>query len=250
MGYTPLFDTLLNGTMYGKWPHNGIWALLLSRASREGLINEVPESLAAHIGVSVEQLMTSINYFMEPDPNSRTPGNDGRRLELIDSHKNWGWRVVNHGAYREKARKSAYDSERTASGTDAARKREERERASSAENRPDASRRVPLSEAEANTRKEADGSAASLGRLPLDEPPPPGLNPIAWARWVEYRKALRKPIKAPSVSAAQRDMARLGARQEEAVEHTIAKGWQGLRLPDQHPPQRGGADNGLPTLRA
>jgi hypothetical protein len=158
MGYTPLFDTLLNGTMYGKWPHNGIWALLLSRASREGVINEVPESLAAHIGISVEQLMASIAFFMQPDPNSRTPDDDGRRLELLDEHKAWGWRIINHGKYREKARKNTYDSERTESGRDAARKKAERAASMGVPTRPDASRDVPLSYASPNASPTPEAS--------------------------------------------------------------------------------------------
>jgi hypothetical protein len=145
MGYTPLFDTLLNGTMYGKWPHNGIWALLLSRASREGVINEVPESLAAHIGISVEQLMASIRYFMEPDESSTSPDADGRRLELIDPRRSWGWRVINHAKYKEKARKKTYDDQRTVSGADAERKRAERAERIEVPTTPDASREVPLS---------------------------------------------------------------------------------------------------------
>jgi hypothetical protein len=125
-GYTPLYDTLLSGTLYGRWPHTGIWACLLSRASREGLIDEVPASLAAAIGVDVATLEQCIADFMEPDSGSRTQECDGRRLELIDPARPWGWRIINHGKYREKARKKNYDDERTESGIDAERKRAER----------------------------------------------------------------------------------------------------------------------------
>lgn len=51
-----------------------------------------------------------------------------------------------------------------------------------------------------------------------------------------------------------REMAALGERQAEAVEYTIAKGWQGLRAPDlpRGSPQKNGADthtdsDGIPT---
>jgi hypothetical protein len=145
MGYTPLFDTMLSGTLYGRWPHTGVWACLLSRVSREGLIDETPQCLAGAIGIPVEMLKQCIHDFMQPDPESRTTSDDGRRLELIDPERSWGWRVINHQKYKEKARKKSYDEARTESGSDAERKRAEREASRDVPTRPDASRAVPLS---------------------------------------------------------------------------------------------------------
>lgn len=144
MGYTPLYDHTLTGTLYGRWPHTGIWACLLSRASREGVIDEVPASLAAAIGVDVGTLLRCIHDFMQPDPGSRTKDHDGRRLELIDPNREWGWKVLNHGKYKEKARKQNYDARRTESGVDAERKQQERE-SREVPTRPAKSREVPLS---------------------------------------------------------------------------------------------------------
>lgn len=121
MGYTPLFDTLLSGTLYGRWPHTGVWACLLSRATREGVIDEIPQSLASAIGVPVDLLMSCIDDFMSPDKFSRTAVCDGRRLELIDPDRPWGWKIINHSKYREKARKSAFDAARVESGANAER---------------------------------------------------------------------------------------------------------------------------------
>jgi hypothetical protein len=129
-GYTPVFSSVLDGTLYGKWPHTGVWLCLLSQCDWQGNIDVVPRLLASKIGVSEEELMHCIADFMAPDPGSRTGDLEGRRLELIDpTNRNWGWRVINHGIYREKARKSSYDAERTRSGKDAERKRAEREKA-------------------------------------------------------------------------------------------------------------------------
>lgn len=135
-GYTPLFRQMLSGSLHGRWPHTGVWACLLSCVSREGVIDEHPAALAAAIGISVDMLLKCIDDFMQPDPDSRTTEHDGRRLELIDPNRSWGWRVLNHGKYREKARKKSYDDHRTESGKDAERKAAER-----------ASREVPRSPA-------------------------------------------------------------------------------------------------------
>lgn len=225
-GYTPLYDTLLSGTLYGRWPHTGIWACLLSRVSRDGVIDETPQCLAAAIGVPVDTLMQCIHDFMQPDENSRTADHEGRRLVPIDPARSWGWKVVNHGKYREKARKQSYDSERVESGKDAERKRAARAKESASRDvptRPAMSRDVPLSEAEANKKKE---DPFALAREVS------GLDCESWDRWIAYRQGLKKPIKGVSAVEAARDMAKLGTLQAEAVRHTIAKGWTGLRPPD------------------
>jgi len=127
-GYTPVFNSVLDGTLYGRWPHTGIWMCLLSQCDRNGNVDMVPGLLAAKIGVPVDTLLQCIADFMLPDPGSRTIQHEGRRLELIDpAARNWGWRVLNHAAYREKARKQAYDAKRTESGADAERKRMSRD---------------------------------------------------------------------------------------------------------------------------
>lgn len=148
-GYTPLDSGILDGTLYGKWPHNGLFALLLSQSDRYGRIDMVPKLLASKIGVSEEMLLGCIADFMEPDPGSRTGDLEGRRLELLDPDvRNWGWRIVNHGIYRERHRKAGYDEARTASGKDAERKKAERDAKAAKDavpRSPDASREVPLS---------------------------------------------------------------------------------------------------------
>lgn len=57
---------------------------------------------------------------------------------------------------------------------------------------------------------------------------PVGLDPEAWARWVDYKRSIRKAIKPASIPAAQRKLAGFGADQAAVVEQSIAAGWQGL----------------------
>jgi len=48
--------------------------------------------------VSVEQMVAAIDKFSSPDPYSRTPDNEGRRIETIEG----GWVILNYTRYREK----------------------------------------------------------------------------------------------------------------------------------------------------
>lgn len=125
-GYTPVFSSVFDGTLHGKWPQTGVWLALLAMADRHGCIDRTPQAIASDIGIQVGELIVCIEEFMQPDPMSRTRDCEGRRLVPIDQERPWGWRLVNHGRYREKARLQAKDSERTRSGADAERKRESR----------------------------------------------------------------------------------------------------------------------------
>lgn len=47
--------------------------------------------------MTLEQCEAALALFLGPDKYSRTPDNDGRRLEVIDG----GWRLLNYTKYRE-----------------------------------------------------------------------------------------------------------------------------------------------------
>jgi hypothetical protein len=55
-----------------------------------------------------------------------------------------------------------------------------------------------------------------------------GLDQAAWERWVSYRKAIKKPLKEASLTAAAMKLARYGADQAEVVDNSISNQWVGL----------------------
>jgi hypothetical protein len=144
--YTPLFGSLSTGTLCGKWPDIGLWPIVLSLADRHGVVDVTPAYIAGITGLPIDEVVTCMKRFGEPDPYSRSSDQGGARLVLIDpENRNWGWRVVNHSKYAERARKRAYDAARTESGRDAERKREVRKPSRDVPTSPDVSRAVPLS---------------------------------------------------------------------------------------------------------
>jgi hypothetical protein len=165
-GYTPVFDSVYAGTLCGRWPTTAVWVTLLPLCDKHGHIDLSYQTICALTGWPLELLKQGISELMAPDPDSRSSAEDGRRLVLLDPEtRAWGWKVVNHGLYREKARKLQYDAERTSSGRDAERKRMSREVPRS----PDAPREVPLSDADADASKKPRKGRAS--RLPEDFSP-------------------------------------------------------------------------------
>jgi hypothetical protein len=164
-GYTPLFDSLTTGTLYGRWPDIGVWPIVLSLADHAGIVDVTPQFLAGVTGLPVAEVIACMQRFCEPDPYSRTRVENGARLKLIDEHRTWGWRVVNHGKYREKARLMGKDAARTESGADAERKRLAREAQRSAPEVPrcpPVSPEVPLSYSYSDSDSNSEGEARSL----------------------------------------------------------------------------------------
>lgn len=154
-GYTPVFGSLFQGSLCGQWPALAVFCTLLPLADKNGCLDFSFGYLSAVTGWPEDLLREGVFVLEAPDPASRNPDDDGRRLVRLRDNTDWGWRIVNHGYYREKARKAAFDSARAADGRNAERMRERRNPAASVDDprRPDATRDDPPS----NANTDADG---------------------------------------------------------------------------------------------
>lgn len=158
MGYTPLFDTLTKGTLCGRWPDIGLWPIVLSLSDRNGVVDVTPIYIAGITGLKVEEVVACMKRFCEPDPFSRSSEENGARLVLIDSHREWGWHIVNHTKYREKARKAASEVERIASGENLKRMKTRRDPRRPAKTRDD---RLSDSDSDSDKKEERDVASAT-----------------------------------------------------------------------------------------
>jgi|SRR5882724_4910769 len=73
---------------------------MLVLADEEGVIDKTPEAIARITNVPIDIVNRAIFLLCQPDERSRTQDEDGRRLSLIDDHRDWGWRIVNYLKYR------------------------------------------------------------------------------------------------------------------------------------------------------
>jgi hypothetical protein len=226
-GYTPVFDTVFQGTLCGKYPDLPVWLVLLALQQRGGIIDAHPSYIATISGLPQADIELAIKRFCEPDPASRTPDNDGRRLEPLEG-AGFGWRVINHRKYQEKARLSARTARETA----------ERQASPAIPRNPPQSAAIRPSDSN-KTKEEKKGAAA---------PVVTGLDPKAWETWVAYRKVIGKPLNPKTYPTAQMKMAACGSRQMEAVEHSIANNYQGLFPPNSPLRTQPLTPSGLPKV--
>ena len=125
-GYTPVFDSIYSGSLYGQWPAAALMATLLPLCDKNGHIDLHPRAIAAMTGWPMELLEEGIQQLMAPDPDSRTTAEQGRRLIPLDNSRSWGWAMVNFVNYREKARLLAKSAREVESGRNAARMQDRR----------------------------------------------------------------------------------------------------------------------------
>ena len=98
-GYTKLFSSILGSTVWREPAATKVvWITMLAMKDLDGNVEASIPGLANFAGTTIDETETAIAKFLAPDPYSRTPDHEGRRIEPIDG----GWRILNHGKYREK----------------------------------------------------------------------------------------------------------------------------------------------------
>lgn len=103
--YVPLFQDTLTSSVWAlaDLEVRIAWFFFLLAADEDGFVSGTAPGLAAQAHISVEGMRRAIAAFESPDPDSRTPDHDGRRLERVPR----GWRVINLVAARERARRES-----------------------------------------------------------------------------------------------------------------------------------------------
>ncbi len=99
--FVKLYATLLESSLWwGEDEHTRlVWITLLVAADHEGVYLGTLPGLAGKARVTLEQARHAIWRLQQPDEESRTPDNDGRRIELIEGV---GFKLLNYKKYRDK----------------------------------------------------------------------------------------------------------------------------------------------------
>lgn len=96
--YTKLFSGLTESTVWVEpYATRVLWVSMLSWADKHGRVDGSVPGIARRAGITREECEAALSSFLSPDRDSRTPDNEGRRIEPIDG----GWRILNYAKYRE-----------------------------------------------------------------------------------------------------------------------------------------------------
>jgi hypothetical protein len=100
--YTKLFSSLITSTIWSaSHPTRVVWVTMLALADKNGEVHATIPGLARMANVTIPECEEAVRQFLAPDPYSRTPDDEGRRIEPIEG----GWALINHGKYRLMASK-------------------------------------------------------------------------------------------------------------------------------------------------
>jgi hypothetical protein len=135
--FAKVFASLWQGSMVGKSDVQLVFIYMLANCDAGGVFDQTPEVVSALTGLTPDRVREAIAILEAPDPRSRTSNLDGRRIVLLDDHRDWGWQIVNYVDYRN-ARDEEVRREQTREAT-------KRWRAKQTVNEPDSSPMLTVS---------------------------------------------------------------------------------------------------------
>lgn len=99
-GFAKLFSSIVTSSVWCvDHATFKVWIGLLATADADGIVEGSVPGFASLCRVTEDELRAALEKFSAPDPNSRTPDYEGRRIEAIPG----GWRILNYLAYRQRA---------------------------------------------------------------------------------------------------------------------------------------------------
>jgi len=162
--FAKVFSSILDSSIADDWQMRVVFTDLLVLADKDGVVDMTAESIARRTNVPLDIVKDRLAKLELPDPSSRTPDCEGRRITRLDPHRDWGWRITNFVKYRESATKEMLRM------SDAERKREYRSRFGRA---PSPAPPTPQKETQ-RKRENSPGSVSDLSGTVRDmsETPP------------------------------------------------------------------------------
>jgi len=97
--YSKVFAQIFESSIAEDHVVRHVFMDLLVLANKHGEVDMTMASIARRTNVPLEVVARAIAHLTSPDPFSRTALEEGRRLVLIDDHRDWGWRIVNFPHY-------------------------------------------------------------------------------------------------------------------------------------------------------
>ncbi len=101
--YGKLFGQMYDGTLATKGPWQSLvtFQQLIILADKVGVVDMTTDAIARRTTIPLKVIQMGIDALQMPDPDSRTPDEEGRRIVRLSDFRDWGWRIVNYPHYRK-----------------------------------------------------------------------------------------------------------------------------------------------------
>ena len=98
--YGKIFDSIYDGTLAEDWRALITFQQFIVLCDADGIVDMTHAAISRRTGIPIEHIKAGIIILEAPDQYSRKRNQQGKRIELIDSHRPWGWHVINHEHYK------------------------------------------------------------------------------------------------------------------------------------------------------
>ncbi len=99
--YVKLFESFLDSTVWMEDDHVvRIWLAMLLLADRDGIVRKPIPGLAHRARVNLSQCRSALDILSQPDPDSQSKVEEGRRILRLDDNEPM-WLIVNYEFYRQ-----------------------------------------------------------------------------------------------------------------------------------------------------
>ena len=98
-GYSKLWSTIVTSSIWTQDDRTlRVWIAMMAMCDAEGVVDGSIPGFARICGMSVEEFKDALSVLMSPDPHSRSPEFDGRRLA---EERGRGWRILTYQKHRD-----------------------------------------------------------------------------------------------------------------------------------------------------
>jgi len=202
--------------MRGKSDPLFVFVNLLTHSDQHGIVDRHWRAIADETGLSQERITKAIEFLESPDNESRTPDEEGRRIVRIDTHRAWGWRIVNHTKYRDLCTKTQ-NAERQARF----RKSNAIVTHSNGEVTPSHILPVGVGVVVPVVDKGVQGEKVEL-------PFTSEAFKQAWQDFIDHRKAKKAKMTKKAIELIFKDLPKVEAEAIASIEQSIKHGWTGV----------------------
>lgn len=254
--YGKLFTSMYDGTLAatGPWQALVTFQQLIALADRDGVVDMTAAAISRRTSIPLEIIELGITELMKPDPQSRTPTEEGRRITLLEEHRTWGWRLVNYKHYaalrsaeerreylrvaqeKHRAKKKASTPVNTVNNVN---------RQSTLSTDVDVDVDVPVEERKKNPPL-ADASdpplkpASGVKRASVPDKPD-DVEQQTWDDWLALRRAKKAPVTSTVLANAIKEAEKAGLSLDGFLSVWCARGSQGLEASWLKPSEKGQA---------
>jgi hypothetical protein len=98
--FAKVFTQIFDSSIAENYKVRHVFEDLLKLADKTGVVDITIEAVCRRTNVPLDEVSFAIQELLKPDLKSRSHLHEGRRLLPLDSHRSWGWIIVNYEYYR------------------------------------------------------------------------------------------------------------------------------------------------------